>query len=113
MLKEDCLYNSKYIMYCEIWSAQDSENVQIMVFWDVTLCMKIGRQSTKLQCHISKNNLNFVLFLFLQFYKNNALSRHQKEPWMCYINLRITSYAQKMYTPVNIVPEQICFLRIH
>jgi len=27
MLKEDCLYNSKYIMHCETWSAQDSENV--------------------------------------------------------------------------------------
>jgi len=25
----------------------------------------------------------------------------------------ITSYAQKMYTPVNVVPEQICFLHIH
>lgn len=84
MLKEDCLYNSKYIMYCETWSAEDSKNAQIIVFWDVTLCIKTGRWSTKLQCHISRNhNLNYVLFLFLQSYKNNALPRHEKESWMC------------------------------
>lgn len=32
MLKEECLHNSKYILHYEIWSAQDSENAQIMVF---------------------------------------------------------------------------------
>jgi hypothetical protein len=55
MLKEDCLYNSKYIMHCQTCSAQGSENVQIMVFRDVTLHMKIGRLSTKLVSYIKKS----------------------------------------------------------
>jgi len=54
MLEEECLHNSKYILHYEIWSAQDSENVQIMVFRDVTPHMKIGRGS-KLVSYIIKS----------------------------------------------------------